>query len=362
MNERIAFVGWNPFQFRHIENISDRLPGSFYIVEKRKENIGQFEESFFKKRDKNIIIWPSAEIYKLDGIFEHFVCQVPFPGIEKIIKSKIAFVQYGYAKDPHNYGVWRAFADVNFTYGKYSTDRISTYTDCVETGNPESEKWLSENFHKLAKEKFSQILDGRKKTILYAPTWGDLSSVDLYADKIIDTLSSKYNIILKLHHNTDLIEKNRQKLKNIRGVHIAGANDDIWELFCVSDILISDYSGAIFDGVYAEKPIVLLNIEGAIKSKKEDLNSLEMSLRNEIGCQIDNFNELSNFEYIIAESERIRNRYKVKGKLFSDEKIPSKLIANELLLRISQPRQKSQIQKYINDYLRTTYLNSKLKK
>lgn len=360
MSEKIAFVGWNPFQFRHIEQIAQELPGCFYILEKKKNNIEQFDKKLFSKHNVNVITWPSEKMYKLDGVFDYIVCQVPFNGIEKFQKSKIAFIQYGYAKDPHNYGLWRALADINFTYGKYASDRIKQFTDVCESGNPECEKWLSKKFHSESIAKYSRILEN-KKTILYAPTWGDLSSVDEYIYSIITKLHFRFNIILKLHHNTDLIEKHRQELKNIPNIHIAGANDDIWELLCVSDILISDYSGAIFDGVYAEIPIILLNTKNAINSKKEDIYSLEILHRGEIGVEVNSADSLDKIEYLYNKAVEIRDRHQIKKKLFTDCEQPAKIIARELLARISSPRTKPQIQRYINEYVRKTYVESKKK-
>lgn len=353
--QNVAFIGWNPFQFRHIEPVAKLLPQCFFVVEERKNNnIEAFQEDFFKKKGINIITWPSSKLSLLDGVFDVLVCQVVFPGIEKIKKSKIVFVQYGYAKDPHNYGIWRGFGELNCTYGPYATKKVQNFSRVVETGNPEIVKWNDSLFIESSKSKFACKLDSKKRTLLYAPTWGDLSSVELYLNDLIHRAGRDFNIILKLHHNTDLIEKSRQYIKSFKNIYLAGANDDIWELLAVSDALISDYSGAIFDGVYAEKPIVLLNIPDAISSKKEDMDCLEFKHRDEIGIQVNNPEQLDDINSLIIEGKRIRDKYNLKSKLYSQSSQPDIEIKKSIELVLSGVSSLPE-HRYLKSYLQKTY-------
>ena len=309
---RIAFVGWNPFQFRHIKNIAKLIPGSIFLVEDRKNgNLSYFSESFFENYNNPVVVINKGEIYKFDGEFDAIVSQVVFPGIQKIEKTKIVMIQYGYAKEPHNYGIWRSLADLNITYGPYASIKIGHYTPIAECGNPEADDWEDPIFHKISKEKFSKNLDPMKKTILYAPTWGDLSSIELYFDKII-ALNNKYNVIVKLHHNTDIIEDREITLKNNQNINIYGASENIYSLLSVADIVISDYSGAIFDAYYCKKPIILLDTPNAEKSKKIDKESIELTKRDEIGSIARCPEDLENFSELYNKSLK-----KVRGELFN---------------------------------------------
>ncbi|HDT2291296.1 TPA: CDP-glycerol glycerophosphotransferase family protein, partial [Escherichia coli] len=150
-------------------------------------------------------------------------------------------------------------------------------------------------WHNVINNKDVQVPENNNvtlKRILYVPTWGDLSSIDYYLDEVI-ALSRNYTVMLKLHHNTDFLEGERKKKINHR-IHCYGANDDVLELINESDIVISDYSGAIFDAVYFKKPIILLNNKNHYDndSLKIDKFSIEYALRPHLGYEVNNPEEL----------------------------------------------------------------------
>ncbi len=283
---RIAFTGWNPFQFRHIQNIAKHLPGAFFLVEDRKNgNLGAFPEAFFHNAANPVMVVKKGHLARLEDHFDVFVTQVAFPGIQQITRSRIVMLQYGYAKEPHNYGIWRALADVNITYGPYASEKISRYTPVAACGNPEADDWEDPLFHQACRERFAGLLDPAKQTVLYAPTWGDLSSVDLYLESIL-ALRSRYNVLIKMHHNTDILEGRGEHMKTLENVHVFGANENIFSLLAVSDLMISDYSGALFDGFYCRRPLILLDIPSALESAKIDKGSLELMQRDRLGCVV----------------------------------------------------------------------------
>lgn len=290
---RVGFIGWNPFQFLHIKKLAQAVEGACFIIEKRKEFISEFSSEILECEDIPVMIWDRAKMPSLDGVFDIIVCQTPFFRIEEFEKTKIAMIQYGYAKEPHNYGAWRSLADVCMTYGHYATQKISPFAPAVSVGNPRYDIWGSKEFHHDAKETHAKNLDPNKKTILYLPTWGDLSSVDQFLDAVY-SLSSKYNVILKMHHNTELLESERKKRVTDGAIVHYGANDDLLVLLSVCDLVISDYSGAIFDAIYCKKPVVLLNtnLDDQLGGKKIDEYSLEYSRRNELGYEVKSPEEL----------------------------------------------------------------------
>lgn len=366
---KIAFIGWNPFQFRHIESIAKKLKNSFFILEKKKNNnISHFSQEFFENSNNEVIVWEQGKIHELDGKFELFICQVPFQGIEKINKTRIIFIQYGYAKDPHNYGIWRAFAHVNFVYGNYAKKNIESYTPIEVVGNPETDKIQLPSFKVAAQKKFSEELSSKKKIILYSPTWGDLSSIDVYLKKIIE-LSKDNILIIKLHHNTCLIESTRYNyvISNIyknNNVTLLNENDDIFEAICVSDLVISDYSGSIFDAFYCKKPLILLNVPTALSSAKEDKNSLEQKRRNEIGYVIKSPDKINEINSIYKEASVIASKSeKLWNELYPNNiDNSSQLIVNKIEFYLNKKSKKTESQKNIRKYLRETYAFFKSKK
>ncbi len=313
---RIAFTGWNPFQFRHVKNIAKYLPGAFFLVEDRKNgNLEAFPDGFFYDADHPVIVVKKGRIARLEDHFDAFVTQVVFPSIQQITRSRIVMLQYGYAKEPHNYGIWRSLADVNITYGPYASEKISRFTPVAGCGNPEADDWEDPLFHRACREKLSGMLDPSKQTVLYAPTWGNLSSVDMYLESVL-ALRDRYNVLIKMHHNTDLLEDRGARLRDLENVHVFGANENIFSLLAVSDLMLSDYSGAIFDGFYCRRPIILLDIPSALESVKIDESSLELTQRERLGCVVSRPEDLDRLDEL-ADEARSRVGGELWDRLFS---------------------------------------------
>ncbi len=320
---KIAFIGWNPFQFIQIRDLASALPGSVFVIEKKKNNnIEAFSEEILNNTDVPILIWEQSDLIKLDDIFDIIVAQTVFTHIHMFKKAKLVMLQYGYAKEPHNYGSWRALADLCLTFGDYSADKISHFSPVEAIGNPRYDLWNKEEFHSSVKEKYAGSLNKSIKTILYMPTWGDLSSVDLYMNSIL-SLSSKYNLLIKVHHNTDILEKNRVTMKNSKQIHFFGANTDALDLLSLADIVISDYSGAIFDAIYCDKPVILCDIpvKHLLELEKIDEHSLEFSNRDDLGYRINNPEQLESaintievtYDEIISKKQIIKNKLFQRG-------------------------------------------------
>lgn len=286
---QIAFIGWNPFQFIHVAEIARALPGSYFLVEKRKDYVREFDESILTGWDVPVLIWHRRMVQELDGLFDVIVCQTPFSQAELFTKTRIAMIQYGYAKEVHNYGAWRSLADLCLVYGPYAAAKIGYFCPVAQVGMPRFDKWHDPAFVSQTKDRYAHLLNKSRKTILYMPTWGDLSTVDKYIDSVRE-LGDRYNVLLKLHHNTALLESSRkQKLSQMDGCVHFGANDDVVELLAVADIVLSDYSGAIFDAVYCRKPVVLLHDDIVQKvGTKMDRYSLEYAARERIGAIVEN--------------------------------------------------------------------------
>jgi hypothetical protein len=282
-----AFIGWNPFQFRQILGVALELENSCLLIEKRSDHIFHFDESILTESGRPVVIWSRNRVEQLDGLFDVIVCQTPFTQMENITRSKIAMVQYGYAKEEHNYGQWRSAAGLCLAYGDYAARKLRPLCPVEITGNPVMDAWHTPEFHHEARARYGPLLDPAKKTLLYAPTWGELSTIDIYLDEV-KSLSSEFNVLLKLHHNTDMLEKpKRNDAKS--GIPLSfGANDSLLDLFSVSDLVLSDYSGAIFDALHCEKPVVLLHSETTLRfGEKMGPGSLECASRHRIGPVIE---------------------------------------------------------------------------
>ncbi len=103
----------------------------------------------------------------------------------------------------------------------------------------------------------------QKKVILYAPTWRDLQGdyvrgydfeLPFDVDELYERFGDEYVILVKLHHliadSLEIDEKYKDFLINVSD------KEDIMELLCVTDVLITDYSSVFYDFASAKKPML----------------------------------------------------------------------------------------------------------
>lgn len=282
---KIAFIAWNSFQVLHFKPLLQALPSAILLIEKRKRSV-PICKNILQDINNNIAYIKHTDVHtKIDGNFDVLVAQTTFEQIHLFRHTKIALLQYGYAKEPYNYGTWRAFADLNLVYGNYSYKRISYFSPTEITGCPRYDLWAQPSFHQKAKESYAKILDNKKKTVLYAPSWGELSSFQLYIEEV-RKLSSYYNVLVKLHHNTLLLAKRYQNYeKAYPELRFFYENEDLLSLISIADIIISDFSGAIFDAIFCKKPVVLFSIP-LLNQQKLDKFSLEIAHRSKLGYEV----------------------------------------------------------------------------
>lgn len=310
----IAFLVWNTFQVLHFRSLLTSLPNALLIIEQRKRSIAIQNELLSSLPNKKRYLHQNEIQREIDGKFDVLVVQTVFKQIHLFKKTKIAMLQYGYAKEPHNYGTWRAFADLNLVYGQHAYSAISYFSPTVIVGCPRYDQWFDLRFHLENYYKFAPVLDKSKKTILYAPSWGQLSSFPLYMDSLYQ-LADQYNVMVKIHHNTMLLGNHERNLQNIFfGVNFFYENEDILSLISVSDIIVSDFSGAIFDAAFCRKPVILLNIPNVNQVSKIDKFSLEFSQREKLGMLVDTPEELAFALEIVSQSPK---DYLLEDELYS---------------------------------------------
>ncbi|NEY19166.1 glycosyltransferase [Bacillus ginsengihumi] len=175
------------------------------------------------------------------------------------IANKHVRVMYGLAKDNWNFSWWNVFYDKILCYGNYDYRKLNIDDNSVIIGNPKFDKWFRKEFD-IERTKEKLLIDENKKTILYAPTYGHLSSIDDWIDDV-KALNDDYNIIIKMHHGTAYRESETYRREMIMSSfkNITSDPSDLLSLFAISDFVITDNSGIIFDAILAEKNILLLN-------------------------------------------------------------------------------------------------------
>ena len=174
----------------------------------------------------------------------------------------------------------------------------------ANVGSPRNDLLINANDSKLIelKHKFG-IVEGTK-IVLYAPTFRDnrnnsgfsqLNQIDI--PKLLEEMNHKFGgkwVFMFRTHPT-LVDFARDKFKSLYddGIIIDGnLYNEMAEYLLVSDVLITDYSGSLFDFCLLKRPCFLFSDDLKNYSEKErglymDISQLPFSFSN-------NFNELIN--------------------------------------------------------------------
>ncbi|GAB5053870.1 hypothetical protein PESHB5_03690 [Pediococcus parvulus] len=134
----------------------------------------------------------------------------------------------------------------------------------VESGLPRNDRLFNATDDSVIRIKDQMGISRDKKVVLYMPTWRDDDA--LYADKIVQKIRIDVKKISEgLDENTLLmirfhrhVNGNYSSLKEFGDKVIdATGYPEVSDLYLIGDILISDYSSAIFDFANLKKPIIL---------------------------------------------------------------------------------------------------------
>ena len=137
----------------------------------------------------------------------------------------------------------------------------------VKIGLPRIDYILNDNKEVANKVRdFYPLLNNKKKTILYAPTFRGGRGVDVEGlAKAIDF--SKYNLIVKLHP----LDKLSTKQSTINGM-VIDETFNSYDLLKVADIVISDYSSFVVEASLTSKPLYLYTYDRKQYKQSTGLN------------------------------------------------------------------------------------------
>lgn len=282
---RLGFYAWNLFQIQHVAALLRRLDEASLFFHARS---GTDVDAILKHptvadvADRAEVL-RDRDIPSLDRRLDALVFQTLFPGIETLEQPCLIGLQYSMAKERHQYGAWRAIADLNLVYGPWSAERVAPFSPVVQVGNP---RW-SDHFDAPIPSllDLNPNFDSSKRTLLYLPTWEELSSLDEFAEAIA-ALREDYNLLFAPHHNSRRFESERTAaaMRAICGNTATVTSFDVGHLIRASDVVLSDFSGAIFDAILFEKPVLLLQSDALNKiGRKFGPESIEFQRREEIG-------------------------------------------------------------------------------
>ncbi|MDD8209597.1 glycosyltransferase [Escherichia coli] len=168
---------------------------------------------------------------------------------------------YGLAKETWNHADWNRFYQSILCYSHYSQQALAHFGSAKVVGNPRFDAWHNGTFDRALPENIQS--DYRKPTVLYAPTFGALSSLPHWAEKL-GRLSGDVNLICKLHHGTCSRPEEAASLALVRR-HLKQRTDSARHtlaLLAKADYVLTDNSGFIFDAIHVDKRVILLDFPG----------------------------------------------------------------------------------------------------
>lgn len=182
-----------------------------------------------------------------------------------------------------------------------------------------------------------------KKYLLLAPTWGQNGLLSKYETKLIDALlKTKFDIIIRPHPQSltaekDLIDKLQNKYKDNNRIQWNFDNDN-FNVLSNAEILISDFSGVVYDySLIFDKPVFYAN--ATFNTSQYDADWLEeevWSLRTlpKIGYQIkeEDFDNLDTiFDNALNDDTLKTGRNSVKEEAWHNIGNSTKLIVDYLI-------------------------------
>lgn len=278
MDASIAFLIRLPFDCSIYENIYRHLPEAEYVIDTKwiysnVENPEEFLDrllEFISQKDIAFrVLSPEANEVDFFNKYAVIVSSGKNSYItNKEIKSRRAHVMYTASKDSYTFGLWCRYFDLALTFGPYSHERMLLHANSRIVGNPRFDGWFREPAETGYASSIKSRLDSSKKTILYLPTYGDLSSLPAITAEMAE-LTRNYNLVVRPHHFFLYFKHAREEIEDFKNKigaqalqKILWADDfvDSLELFALADVVVSDNSGAIFDAVLADKPLVIFDL------------------------------------------------------------------------------------------------------
>lgn len=165
----------------------------------------------------------------------------------------------------------------------YNTIKNSFWYDgpIYKTGIPRCDELFNNDIKLINNIKDNLKIDNSKKIFLYAPTFRknkdvNINDIDIFIEKLSKKYKNNFILLLRFHPISKQTIKETKYIKNVTNY------PDMQELIKISDILITDYSGCMFDAAIAHKKCILYvpDYDDYTKNQRElyfDFNQLPFS-------------------------------------------------------------------------------------
>ena len=263
----IGFIISVPFHLFHHGKIRRHLDADVTVyVDVRDDDFGLTVEQIRHHMGDCQIKWiPTKNLHDIDGDCDVLVCNTPVTTLKFFTKTLVVAEQYSLAKESYQYGVWRSQADLNLMYGPYSSEICSGFSTTVATGNPLFDGHVPPDGLVIPrKPQHSQL------QVLYMPTYGDLSNREEVIDRLV---REDVDLTIKAHHADFEIAR----MAGVRGIRLYLSDTNPIDLISKSDLVVSDYSGAIYDAIAMRTPVVLVDDLNSTSKNHARLSDVDIS-------------------------------------------------------------------------------------
>lgn len=156
-------------------------------------------------------------------------------------------------------------ADLYISHAKFRTDILKNKYwydgEVFECGSPKIERLLLNNAETIKKVKVKLDIPEETNIVLYAPTFRNSKDLGIYninfellRETIKESFGGEWAILFRLHPNMYEFSQKCSLPVNVKNVT---AYEDMQELLISADILITDYSGTMFEKIYDQKKVLL---------------------------------------------------------------------------------------------------------
>ena len=190
-------------------------------------------------------------------------------------------------------------------------------------------------------------------TVLVSPSWGPSSLLTKYGEKLIDPLlKTNWNIIIRPHPQSkksepEILNHLEEKYKNNKNISWDYERDNIYSMK-KSDIMISDFSGIIYDYTFlCDKPVIYVNANLDLRPYdaydiEGGKNIWQFKTLKEIGIELDDDN-FANIETIIKNASDnnalAEKRKKAKQEAWMHQGEAAKNIVEFMIQKTTQTQQ-----------------------
>ena len=195
------------------------------------------------------------------------------------------------------------------------------------------------------------VEENHKFTVLVSPSWGPSALLTKYGEKLLDPLvATGWNIIVRPHPQSkkseaQMLEKLTQKYKDTPNLTWDYERDNIYSMK-KSDIMISDFSGIIYDYTFlCDKPVMYVNAQldlmpyDAWDLPEQGKNIWQFTTLKEIGIELkeEQFYNIKDVIQSASDStELAQKRHTAKAQAWMNEGNAGKAVVDFMINKLPQ--------------------------